>query len=243
MIVYLACISSAYKSNTDLIINNKAPFLESFYSFVNFEIPLINHCDFLLDSGAFTFMRGNGGVPNWDDYIERYGNFVKTHNVKKYFELDIDSVVGYEAVKKYRKQLERITGTQCIPVWHKSRGIAEYKKMCDEYPYVAIGGIVTKEIKVKDYALFTPLIDIAHKKRCKIHGLGFTATKELSKYSFDSIDSTNWLYGRYGHYYIKEGGYMHLYRRSNGKRCIQEKLQRHNLSEWIKFQKYAEVNL
>lgn len=81
--------------------------------------------DYLLDSGAFTFM-SSGGHEDWDSYIERYADFINSNGIEKFFELDIDSIVGYERVKEYRRRLERLTGRQCIPVWHISRGKEEY---------------------------------------------------------------------------------------------------------------------
>lgn len=242
MKVYLAGASSIYKENIDLLQDKTINILESFISINSDVVKLIDGRNFMLDSGAFTFMRKTPKV-NWEEYADKYADFIIENDVNYFFEIDIDSIIGYENVLLLRKRIEKSTRRQCIPVWHKNRGVNEFKKMCDEYNYIAIGGIVTKEIKSNDYPLLIPLIRYAHLKKCKIHGLGFTSTRLLEKYHFDSVDSTNWLYGRYGHYYIKEGGYMHLYRRPKGKRCVQEKLQRHNLEEWIAFQKYAERHL
>ena len=33
------------------------------------------------------------GIVNWDEYVEKYAEFVKKHKVNKYFELDIDSMI------------------------------------------------------------------------------------------------------------------------------------------------------
>ena len=86
-------------------------------------------------------------VPNWDKYIEEYAEYVKENNVKKFLELDIDSVVGYEEVKRLRGRLEKLAGRQCIPVWHRPRGKAEFLRLCDEYSYIAIGGVALKYIR------------------------------------------------------------------------------------------------
>ena len=50
-------------------------------------------------------------------------------------------------LKKIRTKLEKGTNKKCIPVWHLSRGFDEFIKHTQEYDYIAIGGIVTKEIK------------------------------------------------------------------------------------------------
>lgn len=241
MKIFLAGI----ESSRELIKTGKPPLvLFSFASVNNFCIEYIQskECeDYLLDSGAFTFMNSKKTV-NWQKYIDDYVAFINKHNVSKFFELDIDSIVGYEKVKDIRRYIEQKTGKKCIPVWHKSRGKDEFIKMCDEYDYVAIGGIVTKEIKKTEYRFFKWLITEAHKRGCKIHGLGFTPTKSLSEYKFDSVDSTNWLSGaRFGSLYYFNGQYIQSKNFKN-KRAKKE-ISAHNLREWIKFQKYAEKYL
>ena len=63
---------------------------------------------FLLDSGAFTFMSGTNS-PDFDQYIIKYIDFINRHDIKYFFELDIDSIVGYEKVKEYTRRLDFIT--------------------------------------------------------------------------------------------------------------------------------------
>ena len=81
--------------------------LQSFYYADEFTEKVIipNAKDFLLDSGAFSFMEGAAAV-DWDEYVERYASFIKRNRVEKFFELDIDSVVGYEEVLRLRAKLE-----------------------------------------------------------------------------------------------------------------------------------------
>lgn len=221
--------------------------LESFYyTDADTERLLPFFGDFLLDSGAFTFMQGNhNGSIDWDEYIERYADFIKRNNVQKYFELDIDSVVGYERVLQYRRKLENLTQRPCIPVWHKSRGINEFRRMCDEYNYVAIGGIVSKEIKPDQYKHFPALISEAHSRGAKIHGLGFTALDWLPKCHFDSVDSTAWTTGnRFGFVYQFTGKTMRKIDVPKGKRFTDSRrVALINYTEWLKFQKYAMTHL
>lgn len=231
----------------DPIIRTYKPYiLESFfYANADTERLLPYFGDFLLDSGAFTFMQGKGGTPNWNDYVERYADFIVRNDIKKYFELDIDSVVGYDKVKKIRKQLERLTGRPVIPVWHISRGIDEYRRMCDEYDYVAIGGIVSGEIKSAKYPAFPALIAEAHKRGAKVHGLGFTALDWLSKCHFDSVDSTAWTTGnRFGFLYYFDGKTMRKKDAPKGYRLGDSRaVALNNYTEWLKFQKYADKYL
>ena len=79
--------------------------------------------DFILDSGAFTFMNGKEAKNIvWDEYVELYAKTINDYNIEKFIELDIDSVVGLNEVERLRKKLERLTQKQPIVVWHKSRG-------------------------------------------------------------------------------------------------------------------------
>lgn len=220
--------------------------LESFFYADEDTERLIPHFgDFLLDSGAFTFMQGKGGSPNWDEYIERYADFINRNKVEKYFELDIDVVVGYDRVKKFRAKLEKLTNRPCIPVWHLSRGLDEYKRMCDEYGYVAIGGIVSGEIRKEKYGAFPALIGEAHKRGAKVHGLGFTALDWLKTCHFDSVDSTAWTTGnRFGFLYYFDGKTMRKKDAPAGHRIgASREAALNNFTEWLKYQQYAEKYL
>lgn len=219
--------------------------LESFYYVLPWQIERIPQMKmFLLDSGAFTFMNGTG-TADFDDYLTRYIDFINKYEIKYFFELDVDNVVGYEKVKEYRRRLEEGTGKKCIPVWHKSRGKAEFIKMCEEYDYVAIGGIVTKEITKEQYSCFPWFISEAHKRGCRIHGLGFTDTNLLPLYHFDSVDSTAWLSGScFGRVYYFDGNVIKRKTPPKGKKTVHYKLlDDHNINEWLKYQRYAAQNL
>ena len=226
--------------------------LETYYYLQNNkEFPRLigNFQNFLLDSGAFTFMSG-AGVVNFDKYVEGYAAFIKKWNVKNFFELDIDSVVGIKEVERLREKLERLNGRKPIPVWHKSRGKEYFIEMCKNYPYVAIGGIAAKEMPVSKFeALFPYMIRIAHKNGCKVHGLGYTRVDNLQKYRFDSVDSTTWtMGGQFGEVHQFKSGKIirHTSVINNVKvRSIKDKkgITLHNFREWVKFQHYADKNL
>lgn len=243
-----------YIFGKDFFINGdnlrKINILESFYylrSNDNF-MPLIGQLGvFLLDSGAFTFMSGShkGGV-DWNKYVEEYAAFINKWNIDLFFELDIDSIVGIEKVERLRERLEALTGKKPIPVWHRSRGKEYFIQMCKNYPYVAVGGIVTKEIERKKYeSAFPWFIQTAHANGCKIHGLGYTTLVNLKKYHFDSVDSTAWLYGNRGGYLYKFNPRTGLLEQigKDGCRLKTREGAVNNFNEWVKFSKYADKNL
>lgn len=229
---------------------DKVNILESYYYLKKEEkfMPLIKHFGlFLLDSGAFTFMSGShkGGC-NWDKYVEEYADFINRHDIRLFFELDIDSVVGLAEVERLRAKLEFLTKKKPIPVWHKSRGKDYFLKMCDNYPYVALGGIVTKEIPRAIYEKMFPwFINEAHKRGVKIHGLGYTSVGNLKKYHFDSVDSTSWLSGNRGGFIYKFNHRTGLMEQHTKEGCRLKTREGavHNFLEWVKFIEYAEKNL
>ncbi len=220
--------------------------LSSFYSInprYSQYIPLFK--DFLLDSGAFSFMKKGQDNINWNKYLEKYIAFINENKIKNFFELDIDSIVGYEKVKEFRFRLERETGRQSIPVWHYSRGLEEYYRLCEEYSYIAIGDIAIRNIKVDDYKYFPFLISEAHKRKSKVHGLGITASSIIKKYHFDTVDSSSWSGGsRFGSLYFFRNGELIARKRQKGLR-IKDWITAdiHNLKEFFKYQEYAETHL
>lgn len=236
------CLAGTSIKEEILKKHNVKYWLESFYSIKEWQIPYIKNANFfLLDSGAFTFMNNFKGKINWQEYIDKYADFIIKNDIKYFFELDIDSIVGYDKVKELTRYLENKVGRKCIPVWHRSRGLEEWKRLTKEYNYVAIGGIVTKEIKKKEYDVFIPLLEIAKENNCKVHGLGFTNLKLLHKYHFYSVDSTSWLSGgRFGQLYVFKNG--NLKQISYKDKRIKDYMQSHhfNIEEWLRFQDYAD---
>lgn len=232
--------------NDDVWKDNSCYILESFYyadEWIEKHIPLFK--DFLLDSGAFTFFSSKPKNVNWEEYVDRYADFINRNKVNHFFELDIDKLIGYDNVLKLRKRLETKTGKQCIPVWHKFRGKENFLSMCDEYKYVAVGGIISGEIPKEKYPIFTYLINEAHKRGSKIHGLGFTNLEGIRKYHFDSVDSTTWTTGnRFGAVYKFNGKTMIKFGKGGGQRLSDSrKVALNNFLEWVKFQKYADIML
>jgi hypothetical protein len=220
--------------------------LESFYyneEVLTKAIPYIKN--FMLDSGAFTFFTAAPKNFKWEEYVDRYAAYINENDVKLFFELDIDPLVGYPEVLKLRSRLEKLTNKPCIPVWHKSRGKEEFIKMCQQYKYVAIGGIVSQEIKRDEYQYFPIFINTAHKYGAKIHGLGFTNLEGIRKYHFDSVDSTAWVSGnRFGAVYKFNGKTMVKVNKPEGFRLADSrKVAVNNFNEWVKFCRYAEKNL
>ena len=236
----LAGLNSIRQGTYELL--KDIPFvLESYYYMRDYEIPLIKSAElFLLDSGAFTFMSNTKKAVDWNEYLQKYIDFINKYDVDYFFELDIDAVVGYEKVKELRRQLEKGTGKKCIPVWHKSRGIDEYKKHCEEYDYIAIGGLASINIGSSEYPFLKKLAAYARSKNVKVHCLGFTVAG-IEKFGFYSVDSTSWnSISRFGSIFKFNGSRIVNVTPKNKKvnKSLYIEGEVHNLKEWIKYQNY-----
>lgn len=145
----------------------------------------------MVDSGAHSFQKGK--KVSWEEYTKQYAEFIKEFdrkNVLGYFEMDVDNIIGYEKVLELRKILENVSD-KIIPVWHKNRGIDDFKKMCQDYSgkIIAITGFRNEDIKDDQYLMF---LKYAKKYDCKVHCLGMTRKKILDKVPFDYTDSSSW---------------------------------------------------
>ena len=221
--------------------------LESFFYIKDWMFPYIDNkvWNFMLDSGAFTFIKqetkgGNtGALTNWDNYVCRYADFILEHDISLFLELDIDVAVGLSRVEQLRHTLEARTGRQCIPVWHRSRGLDYWRGMIKEYQYVAIGGLAIKTIRREEYKYLNQLCDIAHETGTRVHGLGFSPTSGITNYRFDSVDSTNWTMGnRAGYLDVFTGTGMRKVPCPVGTRLKTREAAIHNFGEWVKYQRH-----
>lgn len=158
----------------------------------------------MVDSGAHSFQKGK--KVSWDEYTLQYAEFIRGFdrpNVVGYFEMDVDNIIGYDNVLSLRELLKSNCGCpeKIIPVWHKNRGISEYKRMCEEHSgqVVAITGFKNEDIRDEQYPMF---VKEAWKHGCKIHCLGMTRKEILDKVPFDYVDSSSWamsaVFGRVG---------------------------------------------
>lgn len=204
--------------------------------------------NFMLDSGAFTFMQGKGTGIDWMKYTEDYAEFINRYDIKLFFELDIDKIIGLRNVEVLRERLEQLTGKKPIPVWHETRNKEYWTNMCREYPYVAVGGLaLSKGNKKKELENYLPyFIDSAHRNGAKIHGLGYTSIGNLKYLHFDSVDSKAWLHGNIGGWLYKFNattGTMDKWMQNNKGRMKSREGAIHNFNEWIKFSNYAKIYL
>lgn len=249
MEIYLSATNGMRQIFENEINLSDVNILESFVSIKTWQIKFIHQFkNFMLDSGAFT-LRKKPNV-NLNDFVQSYIKFINENDVKLFFELDIDNIIGLQQVEEIRKHIETQTKKQTIPVWHPNRGKKYFEMMCDQYEYVSLGGVVNCDVKRSDYMKTFPwFIDYAHKTNTKIHGLGVTQFSVLKKCHFDSVDSSTWINGgRFGELHLfKQGQIQRFTSVTNDTKTRRLKNTKttdaHNLNEWIKASKWASLYL
>ena len=121
MRIFLAGTQTGMSSKErEEVFENSPPLyvLETFFSGESACLKAVNRVgneNFLLDSGAFSYMNGAKCTKEiLLDYLVRYIAFIKKYDVKYFFELDVDTIFGIEFVEMMRKKLETETGKKCI---------------------------------------------------------------------------------------------------------------------------------
>lgn len=205
---------------------------------------MLSSCkEFLLDSGAFTFMN-SGKKVHWKTYVDEYVDFINKYDIKQFFELDLYTLpdVGTEKTIKMRRYIERHTGKRSIPVFHACMGLKMYRELCQEYDYIGIGASgMTDECKwTKNKTLIQQMVKIANSYGTRVHGLGYTRLSNINRTEipFYSVDSSSWAGSRFNTRYDVKGNRLTKSRVTRpGERLKDWKqLDLHNLSEWRKMQ-------
>ena len=249
MIIYLA---GSGKLHLDMEDIGKVNNLDSFMYMNDTLAKLIPHYkSYILDSGAFTFImqhrKGKKVSVSIDSFTDKYIDFVNEHQIDHFFEMDVDSTHGYDKVKQLRRRIEQKTGKPSIPVFHKSRGFEDWKAMCKDYEFIALG-IGGKDVSFTDWKTFKMFNDYAITNGCRVHCLGVTGMNVLPKVNFYSVDSSSWTAGnRFKEIHFFRNGIIEKLTNKDpelqGMRIKdQAALAVHNLKEWIKFSQYAEPN-
>ena len=250
MRVFLAATTAGMTKEIRADVMKRSPpkyMLETFFEGEKKCAQILAECktpdNFLLDSGAFSFMSGAAcSEKQMEEYCDEYIAFINKYNVKNYFELDVDTIFGIKFVEKTREKLINETGKIPIVVWHKGRGVQYWKDMVSEYNYIAIGGLVF-HVKQSEFGSIKKMVQYARGKNVKVHGLGFTKTKELMTWPFYSVDSASYTkaaaLGQQRHTF--NGRYIESRKiNNNGKKVYLSHLVAHNMTEWVKYQRYME---
>ena len=241
MLIYCA-VTGGLNNKLDLVKSYNFPkfnVLLSFHYFKNIDNYLDLTNNILIDSGAFTYQKT--GVKDIKKYLKSYISFIKKYDANPklngFIEVDIDNKIGYAEVLSIREELEQHSD-KILPVWHKSLGIKEFKRMCNDYPYVCISGFANEDIKEKQLIHF---VNTAHKYNAKIHGLGLARKRVLNNVPFDSCDASSYFkVSRYGSY--KNRKVKSEYITNNYDKIVMVELTNHIKFQQEYYKKYKHIH-
>lgn len=241
MKVFLSGLESSEKTIVDTMIANgeKVDYILTSYYYIRKKSGLLDKFkmianEILVDSGAHSFQKG--AKVDWLTYTQEYASWIRQNDCQQilgFFEMDVDNIIGYERVLELRKILESAS-RKIIPVWHKNRGVDEFKKMCRQYDFASITGFKNEDIQDHQYLMF---LKYANKHNCKIHCLGMTRIQMMNKVPFYSVDSSTWKQaGNFGEFREFARGKLIIHKRK-GQFKTQE-LDAMNFKEFVKLQRY-----
>lgn len=144
------------------------------------------------DSGAFS-AASQGADVSIDDYARWLDTWRDLLTV--YSNLD---VIGDEAATtRNQRELER-RGHRPLPVFHVGSSWSTLEQLCEEYPYIALGGMVPYSGSNLGPWLVR-CFKIAERYQARFHGFGQTRQEYLRQFPWYSVDSSSWGKGfRYG---------------------------------------------
>lgn len=167
--------------------------LTSFAYFAGWDLEqfqAIGDLDIIVDSGAFTAFT-KGKTINRDAYVD----WLISHQPIITHALSLDVIGDWQAsAANHEYMLDRLPeGFPLLPAWHLGSPIPELHRLCETYPYVAIGGCVPYARRPK--VLMAHLIrahQVAAEHGTNLHGLGITGKVSLAELPWTSVDSSSY---------------------------------------------------
>jgi hypothetical protein len=158
----------------------------------HFDIP---YPDVFLDSGAFSaFSQGVSiNVSNYIQYIHRYKHLITVYS-------NLDVIGSAEGTFANQKRIAS-EGLYPLPVFHVGEEWSYLSTYIEQYPYIALGGMVPYMKPAKRKALMAWLLKCFRMAQGKAvyHGFGCTVCDIMCALPWYSVDSSTWLTGfRYG---------------------------------------------
>lgn len=139
--------------------------------------------EIMADSGAFSAWKRGVPIDIW-----KYMDWIREHNIKDYFNLDV--VGNVEATKENQTLMEQ-EGFTPIPVFHFGEPFELLTEYVVKYPLVGLGGTVGLPVGTKEQ-WFSQVFSTC--PNGKFHALGIANSRYLVQFPFASADSVWWLY-------------------------------------------------
>lgn len=152
---------------------------------------------FFADSGAFS-AHTLGKEITIESYAEWVGRW--QHRLHAYATLDV--LFDHKATRRNTQKL-RALGLDPMPVFHLGSPMSAYKRYLAECDYVALGGIASGTLKLRDprlWAYLDQLHEMARVAGVGLHGFGLSSWSVIRGFPWRSCDSSTpgigYRYGR-----------------------------------------------
>lgn len=153
-----------------------------------------------LDSGAYTaWSQGKEiNLNQYIDYCHENEDIIEMAAVLDVLVKDVRDIP--KAVKQTYwnlQEMERQKVKNVIPAYHFLEPEEVLKFYADNYPYIALGGLVGKSTQQLltwlDRMWVKHLIKADGTPKCKVHGFGITSLPAMQRYPWTSVDSSTWV--------------------------------------------------
>lgn len=157
-----------------------------------------------LDSGAFSAFTQGATID-----LRDYANYVQQNQdiIDMAANLDVIGAGNEQETYNNQKKLEQMDAW-VVPVHHARDRDQWLERYLDEgYEYLALGGMVPENtaylLEWLDHVWDKYLTNPDGSAKVKVHGFGLTSIQLMSRYPWESVDSTSWvLTSRFGQIYI-----------------------------------------
>ena len=143
--------------------------------------------DLFADSGAYSAY--SVGVPIvLDDYVAWLNRWDGLFTVIA----NLDVIGNHHASMQNLRELER-QGVNALPVFHTTtEDFGLFEDLCEEYDYVAVGGMVAFSTSTGLFPWLVKVHKIARKHGTRLHGFGQTKWSYLLDLPWYTVDSSSW---------------------------------------------------
>jgi len=143
------------------------------------------------DSGAFSAKTLGAEVQ-----LDKYAAWLKKWRHWWGAMANLDVIGDPDGTARNQSELE-VMGLPVLPVFHAGSDFAVLDRLADRYDYIALGGMVGKQVKVLDRWIAKCHRTVGD--RVRFHGFGMTSWPLMLKFPWRSVDSSSWGQGhRYG---------------------------------------------
>ncbi len=141
--------------------------------------------DVFLDSGAFSAHTQGATID-----IGAYAEWVQHHERLATVYANLDVIGDATGTARNQRELER-RGLRPLPVFHTGEPWSVLTDTAEEYPYIALGGMVGQKNKALLRAWIAKCFATVG-ERAVFHGFGVTAWGIMRDFRWYSVDSSSW---------------------------------------------------